>query len=439
MDILAPGMRKLLSVSEAAQLLNVSECWIRRHQSELPVARIGGLIRFDAALLLQLLDSRIAGERPLKLRGEQMSHQVRRWQQGTVYKTGKRIKMWYGVWRDDISGPDGKIRRRQRNVRLGPVTQLPTRTAARQALARRIGACQKPRVEMTVSDLLTQWQKVASTSLKKTTYGHYVNALKSYVVPVFGDREVACIERYELESFFSMQAAKYSRSTIRSMRISLGVLLSYAVKNGWLKEDFSKGVKLPRAENCAGRRVQRRVLTPSQTSSIAERLSEPYSTLVLFLAITGLRIGEAIAIKWSDFESDVLHVQRRMYEGKIDTTKSRDSERRIPIPPVLLERMNALDKTGEWIFHGRRGVALNPGNALKRYIRPVANQHKIELGGWHDFRHTAATSLLRAGHGPKVVSELLGHSDVAITLRTYDHVESDAFRAPLSQAANQLL
>lgn len=200
---------------------------------------------------------------------------------------------------------------------------------------------------MALSDLFAKWKKVASASLKKTTYEHYVNAVTAYVVPVFGDREITCIERYELESFFSTQAAKYSRSTIRSMRISLGVLLSYAVRNGWLKEDPSKGVKLPRAENCAGRRVQRKVLTPSQTTSIAEKLSEPYATLLLFLAVTGLRIGEALAIKWSDFEGDVLDVQRRMYDGKIDTTKSRDSERRIPIPSALLERMNALDKAGE--------------------------------------------------------------------------------------------
>lgn len=200
---------------------------------------------------------------------------------------------------------------------------------------------------MALSDLFAKWKKVASASLKKTTYEHYVNAVTAYVVPVFGDREITCIERYELESFFSTQAAKCSRSTIRSMRISLGVLLSYAVRNGWLKEDPSKGVKLPRAENCAGRRVQRKVLTPSQTTSIAEKLSEPYATLLLFLAVTGLRIGEALAIKWSDFEGDVLDVQRRMYDGKIDTTKSRDSERRIPIPSALLERMNALDKAGE--------------------------------------------------------------------------------------------
>ena len=433
----------LLSVREAATILNVSECWVRRHGSELPVVRIGGLIRFDESLLRRDLACRIPREKPLnlrlRLRGAAMSHQIRRWQNGSLYQTGKRTKMWYGMWREEFSDAEGKVKRRQRNVKLGPVTELPTKAAAREALARRIGASQRPKVEMTVSDLFARWQKVASLSLKATTYEHYVNALKSHVVPVFGNCEIASMERYDIESFFATQAAKYSRSTIRSMRISLGVLLAYAVRNEWLKEDPSKGVKLPRAENCAGKRVQRKVLSPSQTSSIAEKLSEPYATLVLFLAVTGLRIGEAIAIKWSDFDGDVLHVQRRMYDGKVDSTKSRDSKRRIPIPPALLERMKTLGTTGEWIFHARGGVPLNPGNSLKRYIRPVAKELNIDLGGWHDFRHTVATSMLRAGHGVKVVSELLGHSDVSITLRTYDHVESDAFRAPLNEAANQLL
>ena len=78
---------------------------------------------------------------------------------------------------------------------------------------------------------------------------------------------------------------------------------------------------------------------------LLEKLSEPHATLVLFLAVTGLRIGEAIAIKWSDFEGDVLHVQRRMYDGKVDTTKSRESKRRIPIPAALLKRLKALGNT----------------------------------------------------------------------------------------------
>lgn len=169
-----------------------------------------------------------------------MSHQVQRWQRGTVYKAGKRIKTWYGIWREDVLDADGKMKRRQRNVRLGTVVELPTQAAARDKLAQHIGALSKPKVEMTLFELFERWQKVASLSLKTTTYGHYVNALESYVLPVFGTCQIARIERYEIESFFATQATKYNRSTIRSMRISFGLLLSYAVENGWLKETQSK-------------------------------------------------------------------------------------------------------------------------------------------------------------------------------------------------------
>jgi hypothetical protein len=126
MPALQSSDQGLLSVHEAAKILNVSECWVRRHKSVLPVVRIGGLIRFDESLLRRDLACRIPREKPLKLRGAAMSYQIRRWQQGSVYKTGKRSKMWYGMWREEFSDADGNVKRRQRNVKLGPVTELPT-------------------------------------------------------------------------------------------------------------------------------------------------------------------------------------------------------------------------------------------------------------------------------------------------------------------------
>src|SRR5215472_13786213 len=116
------------------------------------------------------------------------------------------------MWREDFSDADGKVKRRQRNVKLDTVADLPTRTTAREALTRRIGALPKPEVEMTLSDLFAKWKKVAGASLRKTTYDHHVNALTAHVVPAFGDREITCIERYELASFFSTQAAKYAEA-----------------------------------------------------------------------------------------------------------------------------------------------------------------------------------------------------------------------------------
>jgi integrase len=92
-----------------------------------------------------------------------------------------------------------------------------------------------------------------------------------------------------------------------------------------------------------------------------------------------------------------------------------------------------------WLSVSGISISANPGNVLKRHVRPAAESLGILLGGWHDFRHSVATKMLRAGVSPKIVSELLGHADVSITLNTYDHVDLEAFRAPLDHAADQLL
>ena len=425
----------LLTIPEAAALLSVSESWVRRHSSELPVVRVGRLIRLDSALLLRKIQGRLSPGNRLKTEREKsMSLQVQRYQRGSVYKTGKRIKVWYGMWREDVQQPDGKTVRRQRNIRLGTIAELPTRSAAYEALSRQMGLSRRPSVAMKVSELCQRWQVAVVPTLKNTTAAHYQNALRAYIVPAFGQWEITSLGRYDVETFLGEQAKKYSRNTLRSMRVSLSLLFSWAISCGWIEKNPCAGVKLPRC----GKRIVRTVLSPEQVTAIAKKLDEPYATLVLFLAVTGLRIGEAIAIKWSDFETDVLHICRRIYQGEEDTTKTQKSDRSLPIPQVLLSRMRLLG-AGTWIFRSRDGTPVNPGNSLRRYIRPAARELGIAIGGWHDFRHTVTTGLLRNGVSPKVVSNILGHSDVQTTLNVYDHPTIENFRAPLEGVANRLL
>jgi integrase len=421
----------LLSVMEAANILGVSETWLYRHAHELPSVRVGRLLRFDRTLLLRQFQSTTpsrTGNRLNPKRGIQM----RRYQRGTVFKKGKRIKTWYGMWREDVPKPDGGIVRRQRKIRLGTVSELPTLSAAREKLAQEIGSA--PSVEMTFAELVERWKAAVVPTIKNTTASYYLKELKAHVVPIFGTRQVSSIGRYDIELFLAEKARLYCRNTLRGMRVSMGRVLTWAVECRWLEKNPCAGVRLPQA----GTRIKRTVLTLEQTIAIASGLNEPYSTLVLFMAITGLRIGEAIAIKWTDFDGDVLHVSRRIYEGEVGTTKTEGSERSLPIPETLLARMRALGGN-DWVFRSREGTPVNPGNALKRYIRPVARELGIAIGGWHDLRHTLTTGLLRRGVDPKVVSEILGHSDVKITLDIYDHPNIESFRDPLSQIAGQLL
>jgi integrase len=127
----------------------------------------------------------------------------------------------------------------------------------------------------------------------------------------------------------------------------------------------------------------------------------------------------------------------RIFEGKIGTTKTERSQRSLPIPVALIEQMKKLGD-GEWIFRARNGAPINPKNAAKRYIRPVTRELGIPLGGWHDFRHTLSTRLLKR-YPTKVVSEILGHANVQTALETYQHVETEDLRAPLNEMANELI
>jgi integrase len=118
--------------------------------------------------------------------------------------------------------------------------------------------------------------------------------------------------------------------------------------------------------------------------------------------------------------------------------KTEGSARSLPIPEDLISRMRQLGD-GEWIFRSRDGTPVNPGNALKRYVRPAAEELKISIGGWHDFRHTVTTTMRRSGVRPKVISGILGHSGVALAMETYDHADAEDFRQPLEQVAGELL
>lgn len=175
-------------------MLGVSESWIRRHIADLPVIKVGRLIRFDPALLLRQFQGKHSPGNRLKTEGESsLNLQFRRYQRGYVFKRGKRIKTWYGMWREDVRKAGGGIVRRQRKIRLGTVSELPTLAAAREKLAQEMGSA--PSVEMTFVELVQRWKAAVVPTIKTTTASYYVKELNSHAVPAFGNRKISTIGR----------------------------------------------------------------------------------------------------------------------------------------------------------------------------------------------------------------------------------------------------
>jgi integrase len=405
-----------LNVADAAKLLGVSQSWVRRHKHELPVVPMGGLVRFDAALLSEYLRGKVsAGTR---LKSERTTTMSPRYQRGYVFQKGK-VKTWYGVFREDVQTPAGMVRV-QRKVRLGTVAELPRKNAATNKLAVEMGIT--PSTDMTFQQLTDRWQTAVGPTYKASTLEHYTNALRAYVLPTWKDKRITAVSREAIQNFLAEQSKTYSTSTLRSMRAVLRLTLVWADSNGWI-ENPCTGVKLP-VKTCEDRTVKRHNLTPAQIAALASMLPEPYATLVLFISQTGVRIGEAVAVKVSDFDGDVVQICRRIYNGKVGDVKSKKSVRALPVSGELKARMLQIAGS-EWIFSSEAGTPVDDGNALRRYVRPACVKLGIELGGWHDFRHTLTTRLRKARVHPRVLSDILGHSKVNLAMETYDRSDAE--------------
>jgi integrase len=155
--------------------------------------------------------------------------------------------------------------------------------------------------------------------------------------------------------------------------------------------------------------------------------------LVQFVAATGLRISETIALRWKhvDLERGRVLVRERLYQGRLDAPKSRFGRRGVPISSTMVaalrrHRLGSLYSLDEHpVFATLRGTPYRPENLLRRVLKPAALRAGVGWMGWHTLRHTCASNLFRGGANAKQVQMWLGHHSPAFTLATYVHLMPD--------------
>lgn len=158
-----------------------------------------------------------------------------------------------------------------------------------------------------------------------------------------------------------------------------------------------------------------------------------------------LALCELLALKWDDLdlESGLLRVGRTLSRIKgtfsVGEPKTAKSRRSVKLTPMAVEalrahlarqlkeidRLGSLYEDGGLVFATERGTPVNPTNLRKRSFAPLLGRAKLREIRFHDLRHTCATLLLTKNVNPKIVSEMLGHSSISITLDTYSHVLPD--------------
>lgn len=175
---------------------------------------------------------------------------------------------------------------------------------------------------------------------------------------------------------------------------------------------------------------------------LAAAQGDPLEALYVLALTTGMRQGELLALKWSDLDLTYgeLQVQRtliRVRAGKATVAEPKSPTSRRSIQLTLLaitalhrhaQRQKASQKTRqvsgrlpEWVFCDAHGVPLRAGGMLRQPFQPLLAKAKLPHIRFHDLRHSTASLLLTMGVHPKIVQELLGHSQIFVTLDIYSH------------------
>jgi integrase len=182
----------------------------------------------------------------------------------------------------------------------------------------------------------------------------------------------------------SFTFSRLSWETVHHFKCGLSKILSAAEEWGCINENVAQKTKLPRRHHGA----ERAVLTPVQVRKLAATLSEPARSITLLLVLTGLRIGELLALRWGsvDLNARLLRVCEAVYDGHFDQPKTKRSARTIPIGTETAEILSAIRPSDVHptvlVFATREGLPLDRG-----------------LPGvtWHLLRHSHATMLDSVG------------------------------------------
>lgn len=229
-----------------------------------------------------------------------------------------------------------------------------------------------------------------------------------------------------------------SPRTVRYIHVTLHKALKQAVADGLIPRNATEAVKPPQV-----RKEEIRPLTAEQVKILFEAVrGDRLETLYILAFHTGLRQGELLGLKWGDVdvEAGTLQVRRTLTTAKggpeLRAPKTKSTRRTVKLSPTALEALRShlerqlreINQAGDLWRENGLIFASQSGEPLKRHyitthlFKPLPKRARLPQIRFHDLRHTCATLLLIKNVNPKVVSEMLGHSSIAITLDTYSHV-----------------
>lgn len=295
---------------------------------------------------------------------------------------------------------------------------------------------------LTVGEYLDRWltDSVRDT-VRGSTFDCYEVAVRRHIKPALGRVKLSKLTPAHVQGLYRDRLdSGLAPASVNKLHVVLHKALKQAVEWNMIPRNATEAAKAPRPNHKEIHPLDReQVRALLQAASEADNRLE---TLYVLAVTSGMRQGELLALKWEDVDLDegVIHIRRtltrnggRISLGKPKTPKSRRSVRLTAaaveaLKAHLSRQMEEMKRLGDLyqdqglIFTTETGAPINPSNLRQRSFNKLLKRAGLPQIRFHDLRHTCATLLLGRNVNPKIVSEMLGHANISITLDTYSHV-----------------
>ncbi|MCH7577964.1 MAG: site-specific integrase [Chloroflexi bacterium] len=328
--------------------------------------------------------------------------------------------------------------KRQRRVFYG-ATQQDVRRKLAEATRNHERGLTPPPERVKLGDFLQRWlDDTARHNVRPSTLRGYEVSLRLHIIPEIGHLKLARLSADDLDGLYSRLLDKgLAPKTVRLAHAVLHRALSHAQRRGAVTVNAASNVDAPSAPRKEFRTLSLEEASRLLQAALPDRL---YGLYVLALTC-GLRQAELLGLRWADVDLSgcVLSVRQQVYrlggEWRFTEPKTKAGRRTVSLSGSAVEalRERRLAQNAErlrattWadldlVFSNRLGRPIEKGNLLRRSFAPLLEKAGLPHIRFHDLRHTCASLMLAENVNAKVVSEMMGHSSITVTLDVYSHV-----------------
>lgn len=389
-----------------------------------------------------------------------------RYQQGSLTLEERRRgpAVWvYRWWEKDTQG-----RSVRRKAQLGSLEEYPNQSNA-QAAADAIRLTINDRTlrqqlkELTIATLVQHYREHEMPDIfsKKrpsigticeheegrksySTQETYEGYLKKWVVPKWGAYRLTDVKAVQVEQWLkTLPLARGSKAKVRNI---MSALYSHAIRWEWTDKN-----PITQVRQSAKRSKIPTILSVEEIQRLFSYLREPCRTAVILDAVSGLRVGELLGLKWEDakFDQLELNVTRSVSRQVVTPCKTEVSRKPIPMHPEIAEMLcrwklaAPYNKPSDWIFASPHKAGIQPywpGSLFRAHVKPALLKAGISSKvGWHTLRHSLGTLMKANGEDLKTIQELLRHATFKVTADTYTQAVTPVKREAQAKIAKLIL